>query len=108
MAGGSCVNFFFSLIFICATLLIQLFFTNTVQRFLLLKTLTQTKDLGQLSSVHIAAGKIGGGYIDIQTAIAFSQLTLKYRRNKNLFQRVIVFVASLLERMVRIAKTEED
>ena len=75
---------------------------------LVTQNLTQTKDLGQLSSVHIAAGKIGGGYIDIQIAIAFSQLTLKYRRNKNLFQRIIVFVASLLERMVRIAKTEED
>ena len=75
---------------------------------LVTQTLTQTKDLGQLSSVHIAAGKIGEGYIDIQTAIAVSQLALKYRRNKNLFQRIIVFVASLLERMVRIAKTEED
>ena len=68
---------------------------------------THTKDLGQ---VHIAAGKIGG-YIDIQTAIAVAQLALKDQENKNLRQRIIVFVASPLvgqgadeQSMVKLAK----
>jgi len=72
---------------------------------------THTKDLGQIiQGVHIAAGKIGG-YIDVQTAIAVAQLALKHRENKNLRQRIIVFVASPLggpgadeQSMVKLAK----
>jgi 26S proteasome regulatory subunit N10 len=72
---------------------------------------THTKDLGQIiHGVHIAAGKIGG-YIDVQTAIAVAQLALKHRENKNLRQRIIVFVASPLvgpgadeQSMVKLAK----
>jgi 26S proteasome regulatory subunit N10 len=72
---------------------------------------THTKDLGQIiQGVHIAAGTIGG-YIDVQTAIAVAQLALKHRENKNLRQRIIVFVASPLDgpgadeqSMVKLAK----
>ena len=72
---------------------------------------THTKDLGQIiQGVHIAGGKIGG-YIDVQTAIAVAQLALKHRENKNLRQRIIVFVASPLDgpgadeqSMVKLAK----
>jgi 26S proteasome regulatory subunit N10 len=55
---------------------------------------THTKDLGQiLSAVHTASNAIAGA-IDIPTAIAVAQLALKHRENKNLRQRIIVFVAS--------------
>ncbi|KAH9853318.1 hypothetical protein C2E23DRAFT_822679 [Lenzites betulinus] len=72
---------------------------------------THTKDLGQiLSAIHSAQDKIGGA-ADIPTAIAVAQLALKHRSNKNLRQRIIVFVASPLEGqgadekyMVRLAK----
>jgi 26S proteasome regulatory subunit N10 len=72
---------------------------------------THTKDVGQIiKGLHTAAGKIGG-YIDIQTAIAVAQLALKHRENKNLRQRIIVFVASPLDgpgadeqSMVKLAK----
>lgn len=72
---------------------------------------THTKDIGQiLQALHSTAGKIGGA-ADIPTAIAVAQLALKHRQNKNLRQRIIVFVASPLEgqaadekAMVRLAK----
>ncbi|KAF8876260.1 hypothetical protein BD779DRAFT_1449600 [Infundibulicybe gibba] len=72
---------------------------------------THTKDLGQiLQAIHTTSSKIGG-QIDIPTAIAISQLALKHRENKNLRQRIIVFVASPLEGpaadekgMVKLAK----
>ncbi|KAF8164799.1 hypothetical protein B0H34DRAFT_761593 [Crassisporium funariophilum] len=72
---------------------------------------THTKDLGQiLGALHIASGKVGGS-IDIPTAIAVAQLALKHRENKNLRQRIIVFVASPLDSpgadeksMVKLAK----
>ncbi|KAI0829207.1 hypothetical protein BC628DRAFT_1408730 [Trametes gibbosa] len=72
---------------------------------------THTKDLGQiLSAIHSAQDKIGGA-ADIPTAIAVAQLALKHRSNKNLRQRIIVFVASPLDGqgadekyMVRLAK----
>lgn len=55
---------------------------------------THTKEMGHiLSGVHSAKGKIGGE-IDIPTALAVAQLALKHRENKNLRQRIIVFVAS--------------
>lgn len=38
-----------------------------------------------------------GGYNDIPTAINIAQLALKHRENKNLRQRIIVFVGSPLE-----------
>ena len=54
-------------------------------------------DLGQIIlGVHIAASKIRR-YIDLQTAIAVSQLVLKHRENKNLCRRIIVFAASALD-----------
>ncbi|KAF5387699.1 hypothetical protein D9615_000008 [Tricholomella constricta] len=72
---------------------------------------THTKDLGQiLQALHTASSKIGG-QIDIPTSIAIAQLALKHRENKNLRQRIIVFVASPLEgqaadekSMVKLAK----
>lgn len=72
---------------------------------------THTKDIGQiLQGLHVATSKIGGE-IDIPTAIAVAQLALKHRENKNLRQRIIVFVASPLDgqaadekAMVRLAK----
>ncbi|KAG5645796.1 hypothetical protein DXG03_005333 [Asterophora parasitica] len=72
---------------------------------------THTKDLGQiLQALHTSSSKIGG-QIDIPTGIAIAQLALKHRENKNLRQRIIVFVASPLEgqaadekAMVKLAK----
>ncbi|EGO04188.1 hypothetical protein SERLA73DRAFT_173624 [Serpula lacrymans var. lacrymans S7.3] len=72
---------------------------------------THTKELGHiLKSVHSTSSKIGGS-IDIPTAIAIAQLALKHRENKNLRQRIIVFVGSPLEgqgadekNMVKLAK----
>ncbi|KAF9468759.1 hypothetical protein BDZ94DRAFT_1153332 [Collybia nuda] len=72
---------------------------------------THTKDLGQiLQALHSASSKIGGE-IDIPTSIAIAQLALKHRENKNLRQRIIVFVASPLDgqaadekSMVKLAK----
>ncbi|KAJ7209094.1 hypothetical protein C8J57DRAFT_1402288 [Mycena rebaudengoi] len=72
---------------------------------------THTKDIGQiLQAIHATSSKIGGD-IDIPTALAIAQLALKHRSNKNLRQRIIVFVASPLDGagadekgMVRLAK----
>ncbi|KAJ6579536.1 hypothetical protein DFH09DRAFT_1246095 [Mycena vulgaris] len=72
---------------------------------------THTKDIGQiLQAIHATSSKIGGD-IDIPTAIAIAQLALKHRSNKNLRQRIIVFVASPLDGqaadekgMVKLAK----
>ncbi|KAG5653282.1 hypothetical protein H0H81_001346 [Sphagnurus paluster] len=72
---------------------------------------THTKDLGQiLQALHATSSKIGGE-IDIPTSIAIAQLALKHRENKNLRQRIIVFVASPLvgqaadeKSMVKLAK----
>ncbi|KAJ7661590.1 hypothetical protein DFH06DRAFT_1192734 [Mycena polygramma] len=72
---------------------------------------THTKDIGQiLQAIHTTSSKIGGE-IDIPTAIAIAQLALKHRSNKNLRQRIIVFVASPLDGaaadekgMVKLAK----
>lgn len=67
--------------------------------------------MGQiLQAVHVASSKIGGE-IDIPTAISIALLALKHRENKNLRQRIIVFVASPLDgqaadekAMVKLAK----
>ncbi|OBZ66620.1 26S proteasome non-ATPase regulatory subunit 4 [Grifola frondosa] len=72
---------------------------------------THTKDLGQiLQATHATADNIGGT-ADIPTAIAVAQLALKHRQNKNLRQRIIVFVGSPLQGqgadekyMVKLAK----
>jgi 26S proteasome regulatory subunit N10 len=72
---------------------------------------THTRDLGQIiKATHAASRKIAGS-IDIPTAIAIAQLALKHRENKNLRQRIIVFVASPLDGpgtdekgMVKLAK----
>ncbi|KAL6304047.1 hypothetical protein BKA93DRAFT_749992 [Sparassis latifolia] len=72
---------------------------------------THSKDLGQiLQAIHTSRDKISGT-ADITTAIAVAQLALKHRQNKNLRQRIVVFVGSPLngqsadERaMVRLAK----
>ncbi|KAF9224471.1 hypothetical protein BS17DRAFT_879923 [Gyrodon lividus] len=72
---------------------------------------THSKDLGQiLKALHTASSKIGGS-IDIPTAINIAQLALKHRENKNLRQRIIVFVGSPLQgtgaderEMVKLAK----
>ena len=72
---------------------------------------TNTKELGHiLTALHVAANKVGGA-TDIATAISVAQLALKHRQNKNLRQRIIVFVGSPLTGdgadetyMVRLAK----
>ncbi len=53
--------------------------------------------MGQiLAGVHTASRKISG-QADIPTAINVAQLALKHRQNKNLRQRIIVFVGSPLD-----------
>ncbi|KAF7301070.1 Multiubiquitin chain binding protein MBP1 [Mycena indigotica] len=72
---------------------------------------THTKEIGHiLSALHATTSKIGGE-VDIPTALAVAQLALKHRSNKNLRQRIIVFVASPLtgagaddKGMIRLAK----
>ncbi|KAF5337334.1 hypothetical protein D9611_002959 [Ephemerocybe angulata] len=55
---------------------------------------THTKDLGQiLQGIHVARQKLSGS-IDVPTAINIAQLALKHRENKNLRQRILVFVGS--------------
>ncbi|SRR6266702_1527577 len=58
---------------------------------------THTKEIGQiLTAVHNTSTNLGRT-ASIPTAIAIAQLALKHRQNKNLRQRVIVFVGSPLE-----------
>ncbi|KAH8832825.1 hypothetical protein DL96DRAFT_1523052 [Flagelloscypha sp. PMI_526] len=69
---------------------------------------THTKEVGQIhGAIHTSEGKIGGS-IDLPTAISVAQLALKHRENKNLRQRIIVFVASPLDAdesaLIRLAK----
>ncbi|KIP10551.1 hypothetical protein PHLGIDRAFT_100938 [Phlebiopsis gigantea 11061_1 CR5-6] len=72
---------------------------------------TNTKEQGQiLKGLHTASGKVGGT-TDAPTAISVAQLALKHRQNKNLRQRIIVFIGSPLvdqaadeKSMVRLAK----
>ncbi|KAI0069284.1 hypothetical protein BV25DRAFT_1874947 [Artomyces pyxidatus] len=73
---------------------------------------THTKELGQiLTALHSTASNLGRT-ASIPTAIAIAQLALKHRQNKNLRQRVVVFVGSPLEdtspdaerSLVRLAK----
>jgi len=69
---------------------------------------THTKDLGQiLQGLHSSAERISGSP-DIPTSLSVAQLALKHRQNKNLRQRIILFVGSPVatdERtLVRIAK----
>jgi 26S proteasome regulatory subunit N10 len=57
---------------------------------------THTKEQGQIiQAVHSVSDRIGGE-ADIATAIAVAQLALKHRQNKNLRQRIVVFVGSPL------------
>lgn len=72
---------------------------------------THTKDLGQiLQALHKASLKIDGN-IDMMKSISIAQLALKHRQNKNLRQRIVVFVGSPLhgagtdeKSMVKLAK----
>ncbi|KAF9817235.1 hypothetical protein IEO21_03599 [Rhodonia placenta] len=72
---------------------------------------THSKDLGQiLQALHATQDKIAG-VADIPTAINVATLALKHRQNKNLRQRIILFLGSPLEgqgadekAMVRLAK----
>jgi len=58
---------------------------------------THTKELGQvLAAVHKTSTNLGRTS-SIPTAIAIAQLALKHRQNKNLRQRVVVFVGSPLD-----------
>jgi 26S proteasome regulatory subunit N10 len=58
---------------------------------------THTKEIGQiLTAVHDTSTNLGRT-ASIPTAIAIAQLALKHRQNKNLRQRVVVFVGSPLE-----------
>ncbi|EMD31801.1 hypothetical protein CERSUDRAFT_119369 [Gelatoporia subvermispora B] len=72
---------------------------------------THSKDIGQiLQAIHTTRDRIGGEP-DIQTALSVAQLALKHRQNKNLRQRIVLFVGSPLagpaadeKSMVRLAK----
>lgn len=55
---------------------------------------TGTKSQGQILSALHQAEQTLSGYIDIPTSISIAQLALKHRENKNLRQRIIVFVGS--------------
>ena len=57
---------------------------------------THSKDLGQiLAALHTVKSQAKiGGTIDIPTAISVALLALKHRENKNLRQRIVVFVGS--------------
>lgn len=72
--------------------------------------MTHAKEIGKvLTALHKTASALGGT-ADIPTAISVAQLALKHRQNKNLRQRIILFVGSPLppssdERtLVRLAK----
>jgi len=57
---------------------------------------THTKDIGHiLSALHESRSKLSG-YSDIVTAISVAQLALKHRTDKNLRQRIVVFLGSPL------------
>ncbi|KAA1476731.1 hypothetical protein DENSPDRAFT_843796 [Dentipellis sp. KUC8613] len=58
---------------------------------------THNKELGEIAKALHKASKQLGGSVTIQTAIAVAQLALKHRQNKNLRQRIVVFVGSPLE-----------
>ena len=73
---------------------------------------THTKEIGHiLTAVHNTSLNLGRT-ASIPTAIAIAQLALKHRQNKNLRQRIMVFVGSPLEdtsaeaerALVRLAK----
>lgn len=72
---------------------------------------THTKDLGQiLQGLHTSSQRISG-HSDIPTSLSVAQLALKHRQNKNLRQRIILFIGSPLtgvgadeKSMVRLAK----
>lgn len=71
---------------------------------------THTKELGQvIGGLHTTAQQITGES-DIPTALNIAQLALKHRENKNLRQRIILFVGSPLKTgvdekiLVRLAK----
>ncbi|OCB88340.1 hypothetical protein A7U60_g4542 [Sanghuangporus baumii] len=55
---------------------------------------THTREVGKIiQGAHDARKKIGGS-VDIPTAINVAQLALKHRQNKNLRQRIILFLGS--------------
>jgi len=60
-----------------------------------------------LAGLHDARQRLGGEP-DVPTAIAVAQLALKHRANKNLRQRIVVFVGSPLaadeKSLVKLAK----
>jgi len=58
---------------------------------------THTRDMGQvLQVVHKASRQISG-QADIPTAISIALLALKHRQNKNLRQRIVIFIGSPLD-----------
>ncbi|THH04926.1 hypothetical protein EW145_g5168 [Phellinidium pouzarii] len=55
---------------------------------------THTRELGHiLAGAHNARVKIGGA-VDLPTAVNVAQLALKHRQNKNLRQRIVLFLGS--------------
>ncbi|KAI5119623.1 hypothetical protein M0805_007887 [Coniferiporia weirii] len=55
---------------------------------------THTRELGQIiQGAHVARTKIGGA-VDLPTAVNVAQLALKHRQNKNLRQRIVLFLGS--------------
>lgn len=58
---------------------------------------THTRELGQvIAGAHLTRNKISGA-VDIATAVNVAQLALKHRQNKNLRQRIVLFLGSPLE-----------
>ena len=56
---------------------------------------TPTNDIGKLLSALNTASI--GGHPDLLTSVQIAQLALKHRENKNLRQRIVVFVGSPLD-----------
>jgi 26S proteasome regulatory subunit N10 len=106
MAGKGWVlllNFIYNAYYLCV------FFILLVYRPEVL--VTHSKEIGHiLQAIHTTSSKIGGA-IDIPTSINIASLALKHRENKNLRQRIIVFVGSPLDgpaadekNMIKLAK----
>ncbi|KIJ26778.1 hypothetical protein M422DRAFT_216127 [Sphaerobolus stellatus SS14] len=57
---------------------------------------THTKEVGHMLQVLHDAEKKISGQADIPTALSVAQLALKHRQNKNLRQRIILFIGSPL------------
>ncbi|KAH8115750.1 hypothetical protein DFH11DRAFT_1586938 [Phellopilus nigrolimitatus] len=55
---------------------------------------THTRELGHIAQAAYSAKTKLGGAVDIPTALNVAQLALKHRQNKNLRQRIVLFLGS--------------